>query len=262
MDSALFVSVLGNIAQAVGNVYQGIKSVNGQQLRSTIDALKEENESLRNQLTDLQAAKERAVLLEAGKAAEVEKQLQQGARAWEQQQREHGEILARGKESFIDVVRFALAAAEVAEDKFLKRIDFMIEAAKELSAAKLKLPKSEIDRLYSEHGMEDLMRIVQQNGRSAGMLLALRAVRDLASEGMSHAGRMTLLYYQIMSTGLHSPSAPIRETVRDYLDARPLFLQENDIGEKFEVCVTMSDIDRKFQAWAERQRLREQSGTP
>jgi hypothetical protein len=255
----LVASLVVNLVSGVGNVVQGFKASNAQQLRSTIDALTDENESLRRQLGDLRAGYAREARQDATRVGELEQHLQQGSAAWEQQRRNENEVLERGKDSFQDVVGVALAAAEVAEAKYLKKVDHLIDVARTMAATDLGLSRAEIDRISDNADRAEFEKLVIEHGRTIGLLMLLQTARAVAQQGMEYCGRMTLVFHHIMTVGMSNPTTPIRSAVRDFLEGRPLFQQKNENGELVDVCVLPTDIDRRFEEWATRRAVRERA---
>lgn len=255
-DAALVVSVSANIVLALTAGIQSIMAYRAKQEQSTNAALKEENDSLRRQLGDHRDGHVKLEAKEAERARLLEERFKAGHRAWEQQQLAQGQAMQRGLDSAHSVVRAALAAAEIAQAKYLAKIDQMINVAKDLSSHDLKMSRSALDEILDTDDSERLQKAMIEHGRSLNILVMLKPLRQAAESGMEFCGRMTLLEAEVINTGVVDSAKSIQHAIRDFLDARPLYTQQDELGETFEIRITIADIERHWEMWSELGRKR------
>lgn len=244
-DTSLVVSIAANIVLAVANGVQGI-------FASRNTALREENESLRRQLADYREGHVKLEAKEAERALQLEEKLKAGHDAWEQQRTRHREILENGGDHYSSIVRSALAAAEIAQGKYLAMMDHGIDSARGLAAHDLSMTREQIDELLDSDDANRLQQAMTDHGRTINVLVIMKAIRRIASDGMKFCGRMTLLEATIMDTGISDPDKPIQIAIRDFLDSHPIYVMKNELGQQMEVRITMADIEHQWAFWRDR----------
>lgn len=252
-DTSLAVSIAANIVLAIANGVQGI-------FASRNTALKEENESLRRQLADYREGHAKLEAQEAERALQLEKKLKAGHDAWQQEQTMHRQILENGQDNYSSIVRSALAAAEIAQGKYLSMVDHVIDTAKALAAHELGMAREQIDELLDSNDVNRIQRAMMDHGRTINVLVMMKAIRKIASEGMEFCGRMTLLEASILDTGVSDPDKPIQIAIRDFLDSHPIYLVKDELGRQMEVRITMAEIERHWAFWRERAKERQAKG--